>query len=132
MTVAYQLEEAGTRVSRTTIERRPMGPRDVRLDLKFCGICHSDLVAASDKLGGGIFPMVPGHEMVGTVSEMGAEVQGVSVGDTVGVGCIAHSHGLGAEIELIQPDEIETAWHRLHEGDVQYRFVIDLESLGSG
>ena len=41
----------------------------------------------------------------------------------------AHSHGLGAEIELIQPDEIETAWHRLHEGDVQYRFVIDLESL---
>ena len=91
MTEAYQLEEAGTRVSRTTIERRPMGPRDVRLDLKFCGMCHSDLVAASDKLGGGIFPMVPGHEMVGTVSEMGAEVQGVSVGDTVEVGCIADS-----------------------------------------
>ena len=44
----------------------------------------------------------------------------------------AHSHGLGAEIGLIQPDEIETAWHRLHEGDVQYRFVIDLESLASG
>ena len=44
----------------------------------------------------------------------------------------AHSHGLGAEIELIQPDEIETAWHRLHEADVQYRFVIDLESLGTG
>ena len=60
MTVAYQLEEAGTRLSRTTIERRPLGPRDVRLDLKFCGICHSDLVAASDKLGGGMFPMVPG------------------------------------------------------------------------
>ena len=91
MTVAYQLEEAGTRLSRSTIERRPLGPRDVRLDLKFCGICHSDLVAASDKLGGGMFPMVPGHEMVGTVSEMGAEVQGVSVGDTVGVGCIADS-----------------------------------------
>ena len=91
MTVAYQLEEAGTRLSRTTIERRPLGPRDVRLDLKFCGICHSDLVAASDKLGGGTFPMVPGHEMVGAVSEIGAEVQGVSVGDTVGVGCIADS-----------------------------------------
>ena len=88
MTVAYQLEEAGTRLSRTAIERRPLGPRDVRLDLRFCGICHSDLVAASDKLGGGIFPMVPGHEMVGTVSEMGAEVQGVSVGDTVGVGAL--------------------------------------------
>jgi uncharacterized zinc-type alcohol dehydrogenase-like protein len=41
----------------------------------------------------------------------------------------AHAHDLGAEIELVQPDEIEGAWHRLHEGDVQYRFVIDLESL---
>ena len=91
MTVAYQLEEAGTRLSRTTIERRPLGPRDVRLDLQFCGICHSDLVAAGDKLGGGMFPMVPGHEMVGTVSELGSDVEGVSVGDTVGVGCIADS-----------------------------------------
>ena len=51
MTVAYQLEKAGTSLSRTTIDRRPLGPRDVRLDLKFCGICHSDIVAASDKLG---------------------------------------------------------------------------------
>ena len=42
MTVAYQLEEAGTSLSRTTIDRRPLGPRDVRLDLKFCGICHSE------------------------------------------------------------------------------------------
>ena len=41
----------------------------------------------------------------------------------------AHQNGLGAEIELIQPEEIEAAWHRLHTGDVQYRFVIDLASL---
>ena len=53
------------------------------------------------------------------------------IADTREMVQFAHSHGLGAEIELIQPDEIETAWHRLHEGDVQYRFVIDLESLGS-
>ena len=91
MTVAYQLEEAGTRLSKTTIERRPLGPRDVRLDLKYCGICHSDLVAAGDKLGGGMYPMVPGHEMVGVVSEMGAQVEGVSVGEVMGVGCIADS-----------------------------------------
>ena len=91
MTVAYQLTQAGTQLSRTTVERRPLGPRDVRLDLKFCGICHSDLVAASDKLGGGIFPMVPGHEMVGVITEMGADVTGVAMGDTVGVGCIADS-----------------------------------------
>ena len=53
------------------------------------------------------------------------------IADTREMVQFAHSHGLGAEIELIQPDEIEKAWHRLHEGDVQYRFVIDLESLGS-
>ena len=41
----------------------------------------------------------------------------------------AHAKGIGAEIELIQPEEIETAWHRLHDGDVQYRFVIDLTAL---
>lgn len=42
----------------------------------------------------------------------------------------AHSQGLSAEIELVQPDEIEIAWHRLHKGEVQYRFVVDLGSLG--
>lgn len=76
MTVAYQLTEAGTRLNRTTIERRPLGPRDVRLALKYCGICHSDLVAASDKLGGGMYPMVPGHEMVGVITEMGPRSAG--------------------------------------------------------
>ena len=91
MTVAYQLTEAGTGLSRTTVERRPLGLRDVRLDLQFCGICHSDLVAASDKLGGGLYPMVPGHEMVGLVAEVGSEVQGVAVGAAMGVGCIADS-----------------------------------------
>ena len=91
MTVAYQLTSAGTSFTRTTVERRPLGPRDVHLDLQFCGICHSDLVAASNKLGGGMYPMVPGHEMVGIVTEVGADVEGVSVGDAVGVGCIADS-----------------------------------------
>ena len=91
MTVAYQIKEADTQLSRTIIERRPLGPRDVRIALKFCGICHSDLVAASDKLGGGIFPMVPGHEMVGTISAIGTHVEGFTVGDAVGVGCIADS-----------------------------------------
>ena len=91
MTVAYQIKEADAQLSRTIIERRPLGSRDVRIDLKFCGICHSDLVAASDKLGGGIFPMVPGHEMVGTITEMGREVEGFAIGDAVGIGCVADS-----------------------------------------
>jgi len=91
MTVAYQLTSAGTSFARTTVERRPLGPRDVHLDLQFCGICHSDLVAASNKLGGGMYPMVPGHEMIGIVTEIGADVEGAAVGDAVGVGCIADS-----------------------------------------
>lgn len=91
MTVAYQLETAGTSFSRTTITRRPLGPRDVRIDLQYCGICHSDLVAASNKLGGGMYPMVPGHEMVGIVTDIGVDVEGVVMGDVVGVGCIADS-----------------------------------------
>jgi uncharacterized zinc-type alcohol dehydrogenase-like protein len=91
MTVAYQLTSVGTSFARTTVERRPLGPRDVHLDLQFCGICHSDLVAASNKLGGGMYPMVPGHEMIGIVTEIGADVEGVAVGDAVGVGCIADS-----------------------------------------
>ena len=91
MTIAYQLDTAGAAFRRTEIERRPLGPRDVHLDLQFCGICHSDLVAASNKLGGGMYPMVPGHEMIGIVTEIGADVEGVAVGDAVGVGCIADS-----------------------------------------
>jgi uncharacterized zinc-type alcohol dehydrogenase-like protein len=91
MTIAYQLDAAGTALRRTEIERRRLGPRDVRLDLHYCGICHSDLIAAGNLLGGGLYPMVPGHEMVGEVVETGAEVTGVAVGDVMGVGCIADS-----------------------------------------
>ena len=51
------------------------------------------------------------------------------IADTREMVQFAHAKGIGAEIELIQPEEIEAAWHRLHDGDVQYRFVIDLASL---
>ena len=70
MTVAYQIKEADSELSRTIIERRPLGPRDVRIALKFCGICHSDSWSPATSRYG-IFPMVPGHEMVGTISAIG-------------------------------------------------------------
>ena len=91
MTVVYQLEEPGGSFVRAVVERRPVGPEDVRVALRYCGICHSDLVAASNKLGEGLFPMVPGHEMVGEVVEVGESVQGICLGDKVGIGCIADS-----------------------------------------
>jgi uncharacterized zinc-type alcohol dehydrogenase-like protein len=72
-------------------ERREPGPADVVIDLAFCGVCHSDLHQVLDEWGGALFPMVPGHEMVGTVSGVGAAVKKFKVGDRAGVGCMVDS-----------------------------------------
>lgn len=77
----------------TTIARRDVGPHDVRIDVLFCGICHSDLHQVNDDFGGATFPMVPGHEIVGRVSHVGAAVTRFTPGDLVGVGCIADADG---------------------------------------
>ncbi len=77
----------------TTIERRELRPGDVLIDIKFCGICHSDIHNAYGEWGGGMFPMVPGHEMVGLVTAVGTEVTKFAVGDRVGVGCFVDSCG---------------------------------------
>ena len=73
------------------LERREPGPADVVIDLAFCGVCHSDLHQVRDEWGGARFPMVPGHEMVGTVSRVGAAVKKFKVGDRAGVGCMVDS-----------------------------------------
>lgn len=76
------------------IDRREPGPTDVQIDIAFCGICHSDLHTARNEWGGHThYPCVPGHEIVGTVSAVGAEVQHFAVGQTVGVGCMVESCG---------------------------------------
>ncbi len=71
--------------------RRMVGPHDVRIQITYCGICHSDLHQARNEWGGSTYPMVPGHEMVGTVSHVGSEVAAFKVGDRVGVGCFVDS-----------------------------------------
>jgi alcohol dehydrogenase (NADP+) len=73
------------------VERRNPGPRDVRIDILFCGVCHSDLHQVRDEWGGAKFPMVPGHEIVGRVVEVGAEVKKLRPGDMAGVGCMVNS-----------------------------------------
>ncbi|MEY2667436.1 MAG: hypothetical protein RJA59_74 [Pseudomonadota bacterium] len=73
------------------IDRRPVGPRDVAIEIEFSGICHSDIHQARDEWGNGIFPMVPGHEIVGKVVRVGAEVKRFKTGDRVGVGCMVDS-----------------------------------------
>ena len=73
------------------IERRAPGPRDVQIEIAYCGICHSDLHTIRSEWGGTKYPCVPGHEIVGHVSAIGGEVQGFKVGDIVGVGCLVGS-----------------------------------------
>jgi alcohol dehydrogenase (NADP+) len=67
------------------------GASDVVIDIAFCGVCHSDVHQARDEWGGGIFPMVPGHEIVGKVSKVGAQVKRFRPGDLAGVGCMVDS-----------------------------------------
>ena len=76
---------------RSTIERRDPKPHDVVIDIAYAGICHSDIHQARDEWGGSEFPMVPGHEIAGTVSAVGPDVTKFSVGDRVGVGCFVDS-----------------------------------------
>ncbi|MFY0540688.1 NAD(P)-dependent alcohol dehydrogenase [Nannocystis pusilla] len=90
-TSAYAAAHASAALAPYTIERREPGPHDVLIDILYCGVCHSDLHQARDEWGGAIFPMVPGHEIVGRVSRVGAKVTKLAVGDLAGVGCIVDS-----------------------------------------
>lgn len=80
-------------LSKTTIERRDLGPKDVLIDIAFAGICHSDIHTARNEWGGTTYPVVPGHEIAGTVAAVGDEVTRHKVGDRVGVGCFVDSCG---------------------------------------
>ena len=72
-------------------ERRDVGAHDVLIKISHCGICHSDIHMTRNEWGESIYPMVPGHEIVGTVSEIGSAVKHFRVGDRVGVGCFVDS-----------------------------------------
>ncbi|MER7513933.1 NAD(P)-dependent alcohol dehydrogenase [Streptomyces lavendulae] len=88
---AYAAPAPKAPLERTTVPRRPVGEHDVLIDIKYSGICHSDIHQARDGWGEGIFPMVPGHEIAGVVAEVGPGVTRFAVGDRVGVGCIVDS-----------------------------------------
>lgn len=88
---AYAAPAAKAPLERTTIERREVGEFDVLIDIKFAGICHSDIHQAREGWGEAIFPMVPGHEIAGVVAEVGSGVTKYKVGDRVGVGCMVDS-----------------------------------------
>jgi uncharacterized zinc-type alcohol dehydrogenase-like protein len=77
----------------TTIDRRDVGPKDVFIEIKYAGICHSDIHHAKGEWQEETFPLVPGHEIAGIVAEVGSNVTKHKVGDRVGVGCMVNSCG---------------------------------------
>jgi len=88
---AYATPAAKAPFEKTTIQRRDLGPRDVLIKIAYAGICHSDIHTAREEWGEAIFPLVPGHEIAGTVEEIGSAVDRYQVGDRVGVGCMVDS-----------------------------------------
>lgn len=88
---AYAAAKANGPLAPFTVERREPGGHDVLIDILYCGVCHSDIHQVRDEWGGGLFPMVPGHEIVGRVAKVGAHVKKFKVGDMAGVGCMVDS-----------------------------------------
>ena len=88
---AYAAFDAKSPLKAHAIERRAPGDRDVAIDITYCGVCHSDIHFARGEWFGIDYPIVPGHEIVGTVTATGKDVTRFKVGDTVGVGCLVDS-----------------------------------------
>ena len=90
-TKAYAAQNETTPLAPWTFNRREVGPHDVQFDILFCGVCHSDLHQIKNDWFPGIFPMVPGHEIVGRVVKVGDHVKNFKVGDLAGTGCLVDS-----------------------------------------
>jgi uncharacterized zinc-type alcohol dehydrogenase-like protein len=88
---AYAATSAVAPLTKTTITRRAVGPNDVRIAIKFAGICHSDIHTVRAEWGQPNYPVVPGHEIAGVVTEVGSAVTKFALGDRVGVGCFVDS-----------------------------------------
>ena len=92
MTVkAYGAHASDLPLEAIDIARRAPGAHDVQIDIAYCGVCHSDIHQVRAEWAGTLYPCVPGHEIVGRVSALGAQVTGYQLGDLVGVGCIVDS-----------------------------------------
>jgi len=90
-TKAYAVQNATSPVAPFEIERREPRERDVVIEITHCGVCHSDVHQARNEWRSSLYPMVPGHEIVGKVTRTGAKVKKLAVGDTAGVGCLIDS-----------------------------------------
>ena len=122
---AYAAPSAKAALEPTTVTLRDVGENDVRIDIKFAGICHSDIHQAREEWGEAIFPMVPGHEIAGIVAEVGSGVSKYQVGDRVGVGCFVDScrtceNCLAGEQQHCLEGEVGTYNARFYDGEPTY------------
>ncbi len=90
-TLGYAAMSAKAPLAPFRFERRELGPKDVELSILYCGVCHSDVHQVRDDWGGSIFPMVPGHEIVGRITRVGTAVDKFKLGELAGVGCMVDS-----------------------------------------
>jgi uncharacterized zinc-type alcohol dehydrogenase-like protein len=90
-TKAYGVQSEKDNLEPMEIQRRDVGDNDVKLDITYCGVCHSDIHTARNEWGGSKYPVVPGHEIIGRVSAIGKNVKNIKEGDLVGVGCMVDS-----------------------------------------
>src|SRR3954463_12301674 len=88
---AYAAQSNTSPVAPFSINRRDPGPQDIQIDILYCGVCHSDLHTARNEWQNTIYPVVPGHEIVGRVTAVGKDVKKFKVGQNVGVGCLVYS-----------------------------------------
>jgi uncharacterized zinc-type alcohol dehydrogenase-like protein len=95
-TIGYAALSAHSNLAPFTFERRDVGDRDLKIDILYCGICHSDIHTARNQWWETRYPVVPGHEIVGRVAHIGSQVKGFAVGEFVAVGCIVGSCGVCA------------------------------------
>src|SRR5258706_15766318 len=87
-TKAYAAQDAKGILSPWNFERRTPGPKDIQINILYCGVCHSDLHQIRNEWGNSIYPMVPGHEIIGRITKIGSEVKNFNVGELAGVGCL--------------------------------------------
>lgn len=88
---AFGVKSATAELEQLSIQRRAVLEHDIKIDIHYCGVCHSDIHTVRNDWGGSKYPVVPGHEIIGEVVEVGNKVSKFSVGDLVGVGCMLNS-----------------------------------------
>ncbi len=90
-TKGYAVHNSNDQLAPWSFERRDVGPNDIQIEIHYCGVCHSDIHQVRSEWGPAKYPMVPGHEIVGRITNIGSDVKQFSVGDLAGVGCMVNS-----------------------------------------